>query len=353
MGTMVDGDRRGFEVIRPARLEAGDLIGIASPAWYGGSEFDRRFWQGVRALEGLGYRVRVAPHALNNRGFVSDTAENRVDDLHDLVRDREVKAIIASIGGNHSCHLLPRLDFELIRRNPKIFMGYSDMTVLTVAMWQMAGLVTFNGPTVLAEFAEYPTPAEYTIEWMKRVLSSPEPAGVIEESPWWTEEFLDWTTGADMTRPRRQEKSLGWTWLKGGVGEGFLVGGCLESLQHLRGTRFWPDLNGAILFLETSEDKPSPASVDGILMDYENMGVWDGDLRGLLIGRPMGYTEEEKEQLRQVILERTAKYRFPIITDMDFGHTSPMFTLPVGCKARIDGEKREFEILEGAVVGTL
>ena len=112
---------------------------------------------------------------------------------------------------------------------------------------------------------------------------------------------------------RSGQASSGWTWLKEGSAEGFLVGGCLESMQHLRATPYWPDLDGAILFLETSEEKPEPERVDGILMDYENMGVFER-IRGLLFGRPMYYELEEREQLREVILERTAGYDFPVVS---------------------------------------
>ncbi len=127
-----------------------------------------------------------------------------------------------------------------------------------------------------------------------------------------------------------------------------MIGGCIESLQHLRGTRYWPDWTGAILFVETSEERPSPAKVDGILMDYENMGVFDR-LAGLLVGRPMRYTAEERQALREVVLARTHRFDFPIIADMDFGHTAPLMTLPIGCRAVIDGDAHRFEIVEGAV----
>jgi len=127
-----------------------------------------------------------------------------------------------------------------------------------------------------------------------------------------------------------------------------LVGGCLESLQHLRGTPFWPDWDGAILFFETSEQKPRPATVDAILMDYENMGVLE-KLRGLVVGRPIHYTDDEKQQLRDVVLERSRRYDFPIVTDTDFGHTAPQFTIPIGCHAQIDAGNRRLEILDAAV----
>ena len=313
--------------------------------------FPHRIEAGLRQLEALGFRTKVGAHALNRHGYVSDTPENRVADLHDMFRDPDVRAIVAAIGGDHSCQMLPLLDFDLIRANPTIFMGYSDNTVLNIAFRQGVGLVTFNGPALVTDFAEQPHMYEYTERYMLKVLCEAKPAGAIEPSPWWTEELLDWGKKLDLERPRKRTPSPGWTWLKPGTAEGTLIGGCIESLQHLRGTRFWPgpdDWDGAILFWETSEDKPSPPVIDGILMDYENMGVLER-LGGMIVGRPMYYTDEEKALMEEIILERTRKYDFPVISGMDFGHTAPQFTLPVGCRARIDGEHRRFEIIEAAV----
>jgi len=331
------------------RLQPGDTVAIVSPSWGGGAHFPHRIERGAAHLRSLGFRVKIAPHALNSIGFVSDTQENRVADIHAMFLDPEVKAIIASIGGDHSCHLLPLLDFDLIAAHPKIFMGYSDVTVLNVAIHAMTGLVTFNGPALMTDFAEYPAMPEYTERYFLGAVCDPAPVGRVVPSDWWTEELLDWGTQADLTRPRARTASGGWAWLKPGRAEGVLIGGCIESLQHLRGTRFWPDWTGAILFVETSEDKPSPATVDGILMDYENMGVFD-QLAGLLVGRPMLYTREERQALREIILARTRRFDFPIIADMDFGHTAPQMTLPIGCRAVIDGDAQRFEIVEGAVV---
>lgn len=310
--------------------------------------YPHRVERGVQHLQSVGFEVKIAPHALNQRGFVSDTPQNRVDDIHSMFSDLEVKAMVAAIGGGHSCHLLPLLDFDLIRKNPKIFMGFSDITVLNVAIWKETGLVTFNGPALLTDFAEYPRMFEYTERYMLKALCKARPIGVVEPSTWWTEEFLNWGRKEDLERPRARRDSAGWTWLRGGVAEGVLIGGCLGSLQHLRGTRFWPNWEEAIMFFETSEGPPSPESVDGVLMDYENMGVLQR-LKGLIVGRPMRYTEEEKQQLREVVLERTSRYSFPIVTDMDFGHTAPQFTIPIGCRARIDAEKQQFTVLDAAV----
>lgn len=334
--------------LKAPRLRRGDTVGIVSPAWGGAGTFPHRLERGVAQLEGLGFRVRLGRHALSTRGFISDSAENRVSDLHEMFEDPSVRLILAAIGGDHSCHLLPHLDFGLIRRHPTALLGFSDITVLNVAIWQATGLVTFNGPALLTDFAEYPAMLDYTLRGFLKAVSEVDAIGAVAPAASWTEEMLAWETKADLERPRALTVSEGWTWLKPGVGEGVLVGGCLESLQHLRGTRFWPDFRETILFLETSENKPSPSRVDALLMDYENMGVLER-VTGLLVGRSMRYSPGEKAELREIILDRTRRYEFPIICDMDFGHTSPQFTLPVGCRARIDTDTQTFSILESGV----
>lgn len=334
--------------MKPSILKPGDTIGIVSPSWGGGALFPHRVRRGQEFLESLGFRVIMAEHALSRRGWLSGTSEERAADLHQMFKDPRVKAIIATIGGDHSCHLLPLLDFELIRDNPKVFMGFSDITVLSIAIHVKTDLVVFNGPSLMTDLAECPEPLPYTQEYLLKALMRPEPIGVVTSAPAWTDEFLDWGTRADLTRPRRLQQSSGWTWLKPGRATGRLIGGCLESLEHLRGTPYWPDLSGAILFLETSEEKPSPARIDAMLMDYENMGVL-GSINGLLFARPYGYSADEVRELHGVILERTRRYDFPVIADMDFGHTSPMLTLPIGVQAEIDSTSEHFVISEAAV----
>jgi muramoyltetrapeptide carboxypeptidase LdcA involved in peptidoglycan recycling len=334
--------------IKPPALKPGDTIGIISPSWGGAGLFPHRVELGRRALENMGFHVNLGKHALNQHGYVSDTPENRAADIHAMFTDPQVNAIVSTIGGDHACQLLPLLDFDLIRDHPKIFMGFSDITVLNIAIWQQTGLVTFNGPMLLTDFAEYPRMFDYTRENMINMLCEPQPTGKIEPSAQWTEEFLDWGVKADLQRPRTMQPSIGWKWLKPGTARGILIGGCLESLEHLHSTRYWPYWKDAIFFFETSEEAPPPARVDSILSDYENMDILQ-QLRGMLVGRPMRYSEQQKEDLYRVLLERTEKYSFPILAEMDFGHTSPQFTIPIGCEARLDSQQEHFEISEAAV----
>jgi len=336
--------------IMPPALQRGDTVGIVSPSWFGGETFIPRAQRGIAMLESLGFRVKIGQHAFNNRGHVSDTAENRASDLHAMFADPEVSAIICTIGGDHSCHLLPLLDWDLIRRNPKIFLGFSDITVLTNAVWSQTGLVTFNGPSLLTDWAEYPAMPEISRQSVLGILMNPEPFGDLPVSPEWTDEFLDWEAGEDLTRRRVHRPAEGWRWLHSGVAEGLLVGGCLESLQHLRGTPYWPDCDGAILFLETSEERPTAETIDAVLMDYENMGVL-GQIEGLLVARPYCMTPEQKVAIWEVVQERTARFGFPVVANLDIGHTSPLLTLPIGCRIRIDSERACVSLVEGAVSG--
>ena len=339
---------QSMKTIKPSHLQKGDTIGIVSPSWGGAGRFPHRVDMGRNQLQRMGYQVRFGKHALNSADYVSDSAINRASDIQELFADPGIKAIITAIGGDHSCHLLPHLNFDLIRNNPKIFMGYSDITVLNVAICSMTGLVTFNGPALLTDFAENPQMLGYTQDYFRKTLCTPTKLGQIYPSPSWTEEFQDWEQKKDLQRPRNMQLSPGWTWLKPGHSRGRLIGGCLESLEHLRGTRFWPDFDEAIFFFETSEEAPPPERVDSILMDYENMGILP-QLAGMIVGRSMRYSKEDKRTLRDVLLARTEGYDFPIITDMDFGHTAPQFILPIGCQAEIDTEGRRFTLLEAAV----
>ncbi len=335
--------------MKAERLRPGDTIAIVSPSSGAAGGFPHRVEQAIQHIHRLGFQARLAPHALNRRGHVSGTPQERAEDINRMFADPQVKMVLAAIGGDHSCQLLPYLDFDLIASHPKIFMGFSDITVLNVALYQRTGLVTFNGPALMTDFAEYPHMQPYTEEYFLKAVASPEPVGAILPAPTWTEDLAYWPHSKEEERARVMLPSPGWLCLRPGTARGRLVGGCIESLQHLRGTPFWPEWSDTILFFETSEDKPTPETLDGILADYENMGVLS-QIKGMLAGRPMRYSDEEKLQLHEVILERTHAYDFPIIAEMDFGHTSPQLTLPIGCQARMDGVSKCIEIVESAVI---
>lgn len=332
-------------IIHPPPLNAGDTIRVISPSWFGRETFVSRAMRGKEMLESLGFRVEVGKHAFANRGHVSGTIQERIDDLHSAFRDPDVKMVLATIGGTHAADLLPHIDFDLIRANPKIYMGFSDNTILHTAFRTECGLATLYGPGLLTDWAEHPQMPPEALETALHLMTSTEPLGPVQQPSWWTDEFLDWETGEDTKRSRVQHPNTGWNWIRRGTASGPTIGGCLETIQHLRGTRWWPNFSGTILCLETSEECPSPESADIMLGDYARMGVFD-QIAGLLVARPYGFDAEQHDRFIHYLSERTSPYSFPVVANMDFGHTTPMITMPLGIQVRIDGDSDTISIDE-------
>ena len=333
------------QIIRPAPLQQGDTIRVISPSWFGGETFTPRAMRGVALLESLGFRVEIGEHAFGNRGHVSGTVEERLHDLHDAFSNPRVKMVLATIGGTHAADLLPHIDFDLVRANPKIFMGFSDNTILHTAFRVEAGLATLYGPGLLTDWAEHPQMPQEALEAALHLMTSIEPLGELPQPTWWTDEFLDWESGEDTRRPRKRTSNDGWKWIRERNATGRTIGGCLETLQHLRGTRWWPDFTGTILCIETSEECPGPESFDIMFGDYERMGVLD-QIAGLLVARPYGFDSSQHERFIQYLSERAAPYSFPVVANMDFGHTTPMITMPLGVQVSIDGPSRRVTVDE-------
>jgi len=329
----------------PRRVRDGDTVAVVSPSFGAVGLFPHRTERATAYLESLGLRVRLMPHAAETAGWVSSSAANRVADIHEAFSDDQVSAIVCGIGGLHANQLLPLLDYDLIRRSPKIFQGYSDITVLHWAFAKHAGLRTFYGPALITQLAEYPGVPEFTERFMRAAWFGD---SLIEFEPAkeWTEERLEWSDKSDLTRARAMEPGSGWVCIRPGATEGWLMGGCVETLcWHVKGSDSWLNLDGAVLYLETSEDAPSPAEVDAYLVDLENLGVFER-VRALIVGRPMGYSAEQAEQLWAVAADRTARSGIPVIGNLDCSHTDPMLTLPLGTNVAVDAGQRRLRTLE-------
>ena len=238
-----------MELIIPARIKKGEAIGFVSPSAGPAPLALHRVENAKKALENMGYKVKIAAHALQSRGDVSGTPEERASDLHDMFRDPEVKMVMCSIGGNDSNQLLKHLDYELIKVNPKIFIGYSDITVLHYALGSQAGLATYYGPCAMTQFAEYPEILRYTLDHFDReVADGGDGPYSIPPSPEWTDEFLDWFKKEDLTRARKLQHNDGYVWWREGIAEGPALGGAILSVNHLAGTKYWLDPEGYHLF---------------------------------------------------------------------------------------------------------
>jgi muramoyltetrapeptide carboxypeptidase LdcA involved in peptidoglycan recycling len=330
-------------------------LAVVTLSWGGPGEVPQRYEAGKRQLEeAFGVSVVEMPHTLADPTFVADHPQARADDLHQALADPAIAGIVSPIGGDDSIRLLPLLDLELVAANPKVFLGYSDSTIAQMAFLR-AGVVSFYGPAIMSGFAENGGIHRYLREGVRRMLFEPEaPLDWPENPEGWTVEFVDWMDPSTQERPRTLRPSSGRRWLGGDPAEGTLVTGCLEVLDWLRGTEWWPDLDGAVLALETSEEGPSPEVVQRFLRSLAASGDL-ARLRALLFARPGGATlpPEEHERYDEVLLrvlrQESSLEAAPIVTGLDFGHTDPMWTLPQGVRVRVDPSSERITFLESGV----
>jgi muramoyltetrapeptide carboxypeptidase LdcA involved in peptidoglycan recycling len=343
------------EYLKPARLRAGDCVAVVSTSWGGPSVFPHVFERGLDTLQRVfGLRIRELPSARLTPAELSANPRRRADDLNAAFADPEIKAIVMSIGGTDSVRILDHLDASLAMANPKILLGFSDSTT-QLTFYNLAGLVTFNGPAVMAGFAQLEQ-FDGLADHVRALLFEPGDTYAYRPYADWTDESRDWSDPAHAGEVGQRRPHDGWRWLQGsGRAEGRLFGGCADVLEMIKGTRFWPPPDfwqDRILFLETSEDKPTPSWVGYWLRNYGVQGVFDR-VSAILVGRARGYTDEEKAELDETLVRivggEFGASALPIVSNLDFGHTDPQWILPLGVRAEIDVDARSFGLLEPAV----
>lgn len=342
----------------PKKLNPGDKVATVSSSWGGPGTIPERYQIGKKQLEEeFDLEVVEARHALKDAAWLDQNPQARAEDLMESFADPEIKAIISTIGGEDSVRMLPFIDPEIIRNNPKIYLGYSDSTITHVACLN-AGIRSYYGPSVMTGFAENCGIFPYLVDSIRRTLFSSSEIGVIKESAGWTVEHLEWSEAKNQDIKRKLNPPLPWNYLQGDhVVEGHLIGGCADVLEMLKGTPYWPSeemWSGGILFLENSEDAISPAQFRYWLRNYGTMGVLNL-IKGILFSRPGGNIPVDKfgeydAVLQKIVNEEFGRKDLPIVTRMDFGHTDPMFVIPYGAQARLDPLGAKFEILESGVL---
>lgn len=341
-------------IIKPPRLHPDDTVAAISLSSGAAAMFPHRYQAGKRQLEQtFGLKVIETPNALRDDAWLYANPKARAEDLHWALRNPEVKGIISMIGGDESVRVRPYLDLELIREHPKVFMGFSDTTV-TLTAFQCAGVVAFHGPAMLTDIAENGGVRPFVAQGIRRTLfetGTPELAAADS----WSEEFLDWADPDSQTRVRSFIPNEGWVWLQGeSAVQGRLVGGNIEVLEFLKGTRWWPEpehWQGAVLCFETSEEAPPVKAVGRFLRNYGSQGILQ-DAAAILFARPMRYTAEMRWQLYDEIrriLKEFCREDLPVVANMDFGHSSPQMVLPLGCRAEVNPAAQRVALLQPAV----
>jgi muramoyltetrapeptide carboxypeptidase LdcA involved in peptidoglycan recycling len=311
------------------------------------------FAQGLRTLrEVFGLEVVEYPSTRLTPAEALAVPETRAADLNAAFADSSIAAIFVAIGGDDSVRILPFLDLEVALANPKILMGYSDTTAQLIA-YAKAGLVVFNGPAVMAGFAQLRNlPGVEDV--IRNTLFDPAPTLDFRPFGYRVGSYPSWNDQpGDKVGP--SELDSGWRWLQGSMPRsGRLIGGCIEVLDMLVGTPSWPspeDFRDRILFLETSEDVPSPRQVGYWLRNYGAQGILSR-ISGLVVGRPRGYSPDMVAELDQQVVAHLTEWGatdIPVLSGADFGHVDPQWILPLNVLAELNPITDQFRLLEPAV----
>jgi len=341
--------------MKPQRLNRGDKVAAVSLSWGGAGDKDLlwRYNLGKKRLqEQFGLKVVEMPNTLKGSDYLYNHPEKRAEDLMTAFSDRSIRAIFSCIGGDESIRMLPYINLNIIKNNPKIFIGYSDTTIAHF-MCLKANLSSFYGVSILAELAENIKVFDYTVNWLEKVLFATSPIGVIPASKEWTGERIEWIE-SNASVAKTMVKNHGYEFLQGnGVARGHLIGGCIDVMEMIKGTSLWPSndiFEDAILFFETSEDMPEPTYIEYWLRNYCSQGILQKS-RAVVFGKPYQekFYNEYKNSIMKVVSEEGI-YNLPIVYNMSFGHNEPMICLPYGAMAEIDCDKETFSIIESGVV---
>lgn len=342
-------------MIKPNRLKKGDKVAIVSlsSGMLGEKQYIHKYELGKKRLEEkFGLEVITMPNTLKGIKYLYEHPEKRAEDLMDAFKDKSIKAVICAIGGDDTIRLIPYIDYETIKQNPKIFMGFSDTTANHLMMYK-AGLISFYGPTLLCDFAEYGDMYEYTENTIKELLFEAQDNYEIKKCNYWTNENISWCEENIDKQKTRLEDMKGYEVIQGqGKVKGKLLGGCLDAFPIYVGTEIWPTLEewkDKIVFLETSEDKPNPDLITFYLRNLGAQGILNV-INGIIVGKPQNeeYYEEYKDVYRK-ILKEFDRQDMPVLYNANFGHSSPIGIIPYGIESELDVDNKKIILLESVV----
>ena len=309
--------------ILPRALKKGDTIGIIAPA--SPPSTTEKIFKGAEYLERLGYRITLGKNVQKVYGYLAGTDQERADDVNAMFGDKTVKAIIAVRGGYGTPRLLPLLDYSLIRRNPKILVGYSDLTGLQLAIYRKTGLVTFSGPMT-------------GVEMFKGI------------DPFTEEHFWRTITATKKQGPVLNPDGLPFLPLKEGKGKGILLGGNLSLVTALCGSPYLPSFRDAILFLEEIEEETY--RFDRMMTQLRIAGLLrraSGIVMGELTDVKTSDTTKPTLSPEQVMTDVFADISVPILTGLGYGHVPRKLTIPLGIMATVDGNTGTLRFEQAAV----
>lgn len=328
-----------MEKIYPQKLTTDKKIGIIAPGDpVRGVLPEDRIAAGCQYLKDKGFTIEEGESVkVPAEKHTAGSPELRVQDIHNFLQREDIGCIMAFWGGFNSNQLLEYLDYDLIKSNPKIIVGYSDVTALTTAITTKTGLITFSGPGFIS-FAK-PEPFDYTWEYFDKICVNPEEKVVVKASSEYADDLYFLREDDDH---RIKKSNEGIKAHKSSNAQGEIVAGNLQTLLVLNGTGYLPDMTGKILFVEEDETS-TPAHVDRFLCQCKQLG-WFEKIAGIVFGR---FTEQsqfsEEDSFEDILEEYFSEVSYPVLYNVDFGHSDPMITIPNGGVCSIEGDQITFE----------
>ena len=324
-----------MRLLKPPRLEAGDTIGVIAPS-HPVLPFQEDYNRGIKNLKNFGFNVKEGKTVkLQYKGYMAGTDRERAADINDMFADEEVSAIICALGGSIAIRCLRHLDYDLIRRNPKIFSGMSNITTFHIAFLAKTGLIGLHQTDVVFGLGADMNSAEakYETDLFFRVTENSEPLGLLPA----------------LTK---------WEIWREGKAEGNLFGGSINSAETMLGTPYYPKLNEDIIFFWESIGQPLE-ELDAKLTHFRESGIFEVT-KGMLVGKFRDDVSDSSsktgqrirdrlDEIRGLVMDITADYDFPIVGNMDFGHHTPNLPLPMGIKAAMDTDGMKVWLKESYV----
>jgi muramoyltetrapeptide carboxypeptidase len=311
-----------MKIIKPPRLRRGDVIGICAPA--SPPESREKLEKGIRYLERLGYGVELGANAYRKNGYLAGTDEQRAADINNFFADKKIKAIFTIRGGYGSQRILPLLNYSLIKRNPKILVGYSDITALHCALFAHCGLVTFSGPMVAAEMSGNFHGKTEERFW-RDVTSTKPPTPLVGKR----------------TFPALSHRKT--------VSTGRLMGGNLSLLSSLVGSAHFPRQNDIIYLIEEIDERPY--RIDRMLQQLHSAKIFQaaagialGDFRTCIPAKG-----KSSLSIQEIFLNTFCQYNFPIVSGFSYGHIRNSLSFPIGVRVIIDQKRNSVTFLESGV----
>ncbi|HEX3069028.1 MAG TPA: LD-carboxypeptidase [Thermoanaerobaculia bacterium] len=312
-------------VIKPKRLSPGDTVGLVLPATAAFEADEIQFAK--EQMEAIGFKVVIGKHAFDKWGYFAGHDRDRADDINQMFADDNVNGVVCYTGGWGSPRVLPYLDYDLIRRKPKVLIGYSDITALLNAVHKKTGLITFHGPVGASTYDPF------TLDNFRKVVMTAEPAGLLPTPSKKPNELVDRTNRILKIAP--------------GKATGPLIGGNLTMIATLMGTPYQPDTSGAIVFLEDVHEEPY--RIDRMLTTLALGGLFDKCV-GIVFGRCSDCgVKGPSLSLEEILRDRFGGLAVPVISGLSFGHIEQKLVLPIGARATLDADGGTVRVEEGAV----